>query len=80
MEKLEDAAMILQFVKDSYPEDIHADEVIYYLARVQEFSGNYTYALNLYTELLTNFNTSLYVSEAREQARMMSKKIEEEQI
>jgi len=78
--KLEEADTILQFIKQTYPDDIHADEVIYFLARIQESNGNYTSALNLYTELLTKFNTSLYISEAREQARVMNKKIEEEQI
>ena len=66
------ARNILQFVREQYPNDIHIDELIYQQARIEEAAANHRAALDFYTEILTGHQTSLHLSEARKQARVMT--------
>jgi len=56
------------------------DEILFYLAQTEESLGEYNRALDLYTEIITKYSTSLYLSEAREQARRMTEQLNKAEI
>jgi thioredoxin-like negative regulator of GroEL len=56
------------------------DEILFKLAQCEEQIGNSGLALQNYQKLLIQFPNSLYNSEARERARILSKSVESEQL
>ena len=74
------ARELLQFLHDKYVDDIHMDEILFYLARSEENLGEYRRALDLYTQIITDHSTSLYLSDARRQARAMQEQLSKDDI
>ena len=79
LDKPEEAGEILQYLRSEYPEDVHADEILFYLARSREYLGENKQALDLYSEIITDHGTSLYLSEARQQARFLKKQLKKDE-
>ncbi len=80
LDQPEESRNLLQYLREKYPDDIHGDEILFYLARTEEYLGEHNRALDLYTEILTKYSTSLYLSAAREQARRITKQLNKEEI
>jgi TolA-binding protein len=80
LDKPEEAGEILQYLRSEYPEDVHADEILFYLAQSREYLGEYKQALDLYSEIITDHGTSLYLSEARQQARLIKEQLKKDEI
>jgi len=80
LDKPEEAGKVLQYLRSEYPEDVHADEILFYLAQSREYLGEYKQALNLYSEIITDHGTSLYLSEARQQARLIKEQLKKDEI
>ncbi len=80
LDKPENSRDLLQFLSEKYKDDIHLDEILFYLARSEEYLGEYSRALEVYTVLIIEHSTSLYISEARQQARLMKEQIDKEEI
>ena len=80
LDKPDEAFEILQYLRLEYPEDVHYDEVLYYLARTREYRGEYQEALDLYTEIITDHGTSLYLSNARQKARIINEQLQKDEI
>ena len=80
LNKLEDAEVLLQTLWDTYPLDETIDEIIFYLAETKHKLGKQRAALNLYMEILANYPNSLYIQDARQQARILNISFQEEQI
>ncbi len=67
-----EAAAELQKVIDVYPEDIVADDAIFYLAELNEnFFNDPIKAKELYELIITEYGNSLYVVEARKRFRRL---------
>jgi tetratricopeptide (TPR) repeat protein len=80
LDKPEEAGEVLQYLRSEYPEDVHADEILFYLAQSREFLGEYKQALDLYSEIITKHRTSLYLSEARQKARLIKEQLKKDEI
>lgn len=66
------ARNILHFIRKAHPDDMHLDEIIFLQAQIEEVTGNYQSAFDLYSEIIASHQTSLHMSEARRQARLMT--------
>ena len=80
LDQPEESRALLQYLREKYPDDIHMDEILYYLAQTEEYLGEYNRALDLYTKIIAKHSTSLYLSEAREHARRMTEQLNKEEI
>ena len=80
LDQPEESRDLLQYLRGKYPDDIHVDEILFYLARTEEYLGEYNRALDLYTKIITQYSTSLYLSEARDQARRMTEQLNKAEI
>jgi tetratricopeptide (TPR) repeat protein len=80
LDKPDEALEILQYLRLEYPEDVHYDQVLYYLARTREYRGESQQALELYTEIITDHGTSLYLSDARQKARLLKEQMKKDEI
>ena len=80
VEKYTEANNILTDLIEQYPDDFHVDEFLFKSALIEEILGNYQTSFNLYQSLMNEHETSLYYEKARENARILSEKIKEEQI
>jgi tetratricopeptide (TPR) repeat protein len=68
--KFEEAAILLQEIRDKYSLDILGDDAVYKLAELNQYQfKNKEKAKELYQELLTNYPGSLYTVEARKRFR-----------
>jgi tetratricopeptide (TPR) repeat protein len=77
--RFKEAAELLWNLKTSFPDNDYMDEIIFLLARVEEKLENNTVALDLYRELLIEHGNSFLIQEAREKAREINSKLNEEQ-
>lgn len=80
LNKYKESVNVLTTLRDKIPQDKDIDEIIYLLAISEEKLNNLKTSLSLYHELLTDYPNSLYIQEAREQARIINLKINEDQI
>jgi len=80
LDQPEESRALLQYLREKYPDDIHMDEILFYLAQTEEYLGEYNRALDLYTKIIAKHSTSLYLSEAREHARRMTEQLNKEEI
>jgi tetratricopeptide (TPR) repeat protein len=80
LDKLGEAEILLQKLWDNHAHDETIDEVIFYLADTKQKLGKQRNALDLYKELLANYPNSLYIQDARQQARILNSVFQEEQI
>ena len=80
LEQIEEAKKILSQHSEKYPDYALHDEIIFQLAQCEEQLGNSSLALQNYQKLLIKFPNSLYNSEARERARILSKSLDSEQL
>jgi tetratricopeptide (TPR) repeat protein len=80
LEKYSEANAILKDLIEQYPDDYFADEFLFKSAVIEEIQGNFQKSFELYQTLLNKFETSLYYEKARENARILSEKIKNEQV
>ena len=79
LNEYEESINVLTDLRHKLPQDKDIDETIYLIAESEEKLNNLNTALSLYQELLTNYPNSLYVQKAREKARIINQKINEDQ-
>lgn len=78
MNKYDTAAKLYQTIVDQYYFDLLADNALFTLAKIYENKFNdYTKAVELYTQLVTQFSDSIYAVEARKKIRSLSEKIQQ---
>lgn len=78
MNNYDTAAKLYQTIVDQYYFDLLADNALFTLAKLYENKFNdYTKAVELYTQLVTQFSDSIYAVEARKKIRMLSEKIQQ---
>jgi tetratricopeptide (TPR) repeat protein len=80
MKKIADAKNLLENLMKEYQESEYLDEIIFLLAYCEKKSGDLNRALELYKLLLTNHPDSLHTQEARQNARLLSDKLEQKNI
>jgi len=79
LDKYEQAADLLNYLKNAVPEDKDMDEILYLQAETQEKLKNQESALLIYHELMLKYPSSLFLQDARERARKLSQLSTEEQ-
>jgi len=74
----EQSKTILSRLKNDIPQDKDIDEIIFLLAETEENLKNFSSALDLYHQLLTQHPNSLLVHKAREKARLLTIELNKE--